>query len=178
MHARRMTVLSGLASVAILLPTFGALPSVDDDDPAPVEVDPDEVRSIWEYLSKKYDADEDGEISREEYPRSDERFAKLDVDEDGVVTASDIEARKRARGGGRDDDEERRPDPPEEGDKAPDFTLEVLERAPEEAKEPKRGDRDDDAEEGDEDEEPRLVVQLSDFAKKDKPVALIFGSYT
>jgi hypothetical protein len=161
--ALALVLLGALALAGAAAPSTGA-----DDPPPEPEVDPEESKSVWDYLSKRYDADGDGKITFEEYGRSREHFDRLDADGDGVVSAADATARRRpSRGGKQRGEAGKRPQPPREGQRAPDFTLEVLERAPEEAK---RSDP--------KDEESPLTVQLSDYAKAKKPVALIFGSYT
>lgn len=192
---RRLAPVLALAAIGLGFGAASAAPPLadDDDPPKPAEVDPEEAKSIWDYLSKRYDADGDGKITLEEYGRGEEYFARLDANGDGSVTSADTTGRRRpGRGGGgggrgrggRQDADGQRPSAPQEGDRAPDFTLQVLERAPKEAKKPKKRasdkagatDKPEKKDEGDE-EETALVVQLSDYAKK-KPVALIFGSYT
>lgn len=112
--------------------------------------------SAWDYLAKRYDADQDGKITREEYTRTDEHFVRLDRDKNGVIEAADMELRSRMRRR-----PEAGPEAPEEGEPAPDFELEML------GKESK--------EEGK--QKPAKRVRMSK-SKGKKPVALIFGSYT
>ncbi|MFQ5506075.1 MAG: EF-hand domain-containing protein [Planctomycetota bacterium] len=52
--------------------------------------------AIWKMLVKKYDKNQDGEISRSEHGRTDAAFQSLDRDGDGVLTEEDF-----ATGGGR-----------------------------------------------------------------------------
>lgn len=112
--------------------------------------------SAWDYLAKRYDADGDGKITRDEYTRSDEHFGRLDRDKNGVIEAADMELRSRMR---------RRPqagsEAPEEGEMAPDFELDVLGKKSRSVGKKK----------------PAKRVRLSK-SKGKKPVALIFGSYT
>jgi len=122
----------------------------DTQTQAPMDAE-SEYDSTWEYLSARYDADEDGQITQEEYDREGGDLTRLDANEDGVVTAADFERRRRGRG--RRGERPRRPEAPSVGEVAPDFTLM-----------PPHG------EEGDE-------VTLSALAGN-TPVALIFGSYT
>ncbi|MFT7677482.1 MAG: hypothetical protein ACI8QC_001460 [Planctomycetota bacterium] len=115
------------------------------------------AESAWEYLAERYDADGDGKISRAEYTRTDEHFARLDRDENGVIEAADMEIRSRMRGR-----PEAGPEAPAEGEMAPDFELDVL------GKKSEKGAKKD---------KPAKRVRLS-ASKGKKPVALIFGSYT
>jgi len=106
--------------------------------------------TTWKFLLGKYDADKDGKVSAKEYTRDKEAFARFDRDKDGFLTAKDWqqsdEQSSRRRGGNAKDGA------PEEGDKAPDFTLTYV------------GDK-------------KRKATLSEFVGK-KPVALVFGSCT
>ena len=111
-----------------------------------------EADSTWEYLARLYDADSDGQIVRAEYPRSDTYWASLDTSADGVITQEEIESRRPFwREAGR----ERPPAPayPGVGELAPVFDLAVL------------------------DDPEGRSVRLDSF-RGNKPVALVFGSYT
>ena len=110
-----------------------------------------EHETIWSYLSERYDANGDGQITREEHGR--DNFDSVDRNGDGVIAEADFEkGAGRDRGGAREAGERpKRPEPPEEGVVAPDFSLQ-----------PAMGGE---------------TVTLSSYAGK-KPVALIFGSYT
>ncbi|MBK8097400.1 MAG: hypothetical protein IPK26_09845 [Planctomycetes bacterium] len=116
-------------------------------DPAPARRD---NAAILRQLLAWYDKDQDGKITKTEYPRGERAFVNLDRNRDGVITAADFRT-PRARG-------ERRqaaapqPTTPKVGDVAPDFELPMLGM---------NGQK----------------VKLSAFAG-DRPVALIFGSYT
>jgi Ca2+-binding EF-hand superfamily protein len=55
------------------------------------------AETTWEYLRQRYDADGDGRVSRREYTRGDDAFARLDRDGDGVLSEVDVER----RGGGQ-----------------------------------------------------------------------------
>ncbi len=161
--------------------------------PSGQEADPDQAKSAWEYLSKRYDADGNGQITFEEYGRSEEHFGRLDRDGSGSIEEGDIST-GRSRGG-RGQGRGNRSEPsaaPLEGQVAPDFTLEVIERAPGEAltlheravREAKALGEEPPAEpevkldeEGKPVPEPK-TIQLSDYARIGQPVALIFGSYT
>ena len=107
--------------------------------------------SAWEFLSEKYDKDQDGTLTEKEYDRNPEAFARFDTNKDGVLTVADWEqggARGNRRGGGRKD----RGVAPEVGQVAPDFELAYV-------------------------SDPAKTAKLSSFAN-DKAVALIFGSCT
>ena len=49
-----------------------------------------DLSSIWEHLSDRYDADQDGRILMAEYGRGDVRFANYDRNEDGILEAEDF----------------------------------------------------------------------------------------
>lgn len=50
-------------------------------------------------LLKRLDANGDGRVSKEEFERhAKERFAMLDLDDDGQITASDLPPRMRGMG--------------------------------------------------------------------------------
>lgn len=55
------------------------------------------AQSPWQFLQKKYDKDGDSAVTPAEYDRGADRFAKLDRNADGRITASDFE--KEADGG-------------------------------------------------------------------------------
>ncbi|MDJ0974348.1 MAG: EF-hand domain-containing protein [Planctomycetota bacterium] len=46
---------------------------------------------VWAFHADKYDADEDGRITPEEYGRGEVGFKRLDADQDGVLTKADFE---------------------------------------------------------------------------------------
>ena len=189
------------------------------EEPKTGEVEEPKARSTWEYLADKYDADEDGKITPEEYGRDETHFKRLDVDSDGVIAKAEIEERDRAsrdsrggRGGGRSGgarggrggrgeggrrgprgEGEERPNrgvAPLEGSEAPDFELLVLsekksakEEGEEKDTEAKEAEevKEQDASKGEgeaKEEEKEKKLKLSSFKEKERPVALIFGSYT
>lgn len=105
-------------------------------------------------LLAQYDADKDGKVQRTEYPRGDQPFANLDRNRDGVVDAADFAAptppaRARAAAPRRAQQAAKLP---QVGDLAPDFDLPMLGM---------KG----------------ATVKLSSL-RGDRPVALVFGSYT
>ena len=108
--------------------------------------------SVWKYLTEKYDKNDDGRITKDEYDRSADTFSRLDRDRDGVLTRQDWQRavkplqRGQRPGGGR------RGVAPRVGMPAPDFELTEIRDA-------------------------SKTVKLSSFAGE-KPVALIFGSCT
>jgi Ca2+-binding EF-hand superfamily protein len=59
--------------------------------------DPD---AVWKHLRESYDKDQDGAVSKQEYPRGDDKFARFDRDGDGKLTAADFE---RGAAAGRDE---------------------------------------------------------------------------
>jgi hypothetical protein len=110
--------------------------------------------AVLEKLLHQYDKDQNGKIERAEYPRGDAAFANLDRDGNGVIEAADFAAAAapRTRGNGRARPPEDQKRLPKVGDPAPDFELPML------------GVKD-------------KTVKLSSLAG-DRPVVLIFGSYT
>ena len=54
---------------------------------------------VWKVLSEKYDKDKSGAISKEEYTRGEEKFAQLDRNSEGELTAQDFEGGGGGRGG-------------------------------------------------------------------------------
>ena len=155
------------------------------EKPAPA---PDEAKTVWEFLSGRYDANGDGKIAKAEYTRGADQFARLDKDNSGFIDESDCKqaSDRGARGGGgrgaRGGERGARPAAaPTEGSATPDFELETLYPAKEaEASDKPAVDskkaRDDAARQAN---EPVAyeTVKLSSLKGK-KPVALIFGSYT
>ena len=222
-----MRTIQLLAALGLTL-LFTSMASVDDpvakgeepkEDEKTEEVEEPTARSTWEYLADKYDADEDGKITPEEYGRDETHFKRLDVDSDGVIAKAEIEERDRAsrdsrggRGGGRSGgarggrggrgeggrrgprgEGEERPDrgvAPLEGSEAPDFELLVLaekksakEEGEEKDAETKEAEevKEQDASKGEgeaKEEEKEKKLKLSSFKEKERPVALVFGSYT
>lgn len=106
--------------------------------------------SALQKLLQQYDKNGDGKIERSEYPRTGDAFANLDRDKNGIVDAADF-ALPPTRP--RDLLPDRKGDKlPKVGDEAPDFDLPMLGM---------KG----------------KTVKLSSF-RGDRPVALVFGSYT
>jgi len=207
---RRLSVL-GLA-VVLASAGFAEDPVTKDDtakdEPKADELVEPEAKSTWEFLADKYDADEDGKITPEEYGRDETHFKRLDIDSDGFIAKAEIDERDRSarserggRGGGRfgggrggrggggrrgprGDGEERtaRAAAPLEGSEAPDFDLLVLSekadaKAEAEDADEERAEEVTEEKGEDEEAEEEKKLKLSSF-EKDRPVALIFGSYT
>lgn len=138
----------------------------------------DDEQTRWEYLSGKYDADDDGRITRKEYTRDDVHWKRLDANGDGVLTEAEIDGGGRQRGRrGREGRGRRergsggdapRPVAPKVGVMAPDFHLDVIE--------PPRPETEGEEAPKEKKKEPERIL-LSSFRGK-QPVALIFGSYT
>ena len=108
---------------------------------------------VFKFLADKYDKNNDGKLTREEYDRSEENFLRFDTNKDGELTADDWSGGtggRRRRGGGRQKHDSSVA--PKVGDQAPDFLLAHV------------------------DDETK-TIQLSSFAGS-KPVALLFGSCT
>lgn len=110
------------------------------------------------FMGRILDGNSDGDITRGELAKA---FAMVDTNKDGQVSGEELGTGGRAgrggqgRGGqGRGGRERggRRGELPQVGNKAPDFTLPST-------------------------DDPKKLLTLSDFAG-DRPVALIFGSYT
>ena len=158
----------------------GAIPDEPDEGvPTPEEVDAPQTGNPWEYLRTKYDADEDGIISLEEYGRPREFFDRLDRDANGSLEASDFDDGSRTRGSRRNRDRDskgrsKRPVAPKVGAQAPDFKLPIL-VLPEPEEE---GSSEPEARPETPTSEKPTSVTLSDFSRDERPVALIFGSYT
>ena len=173
----------------------------DDEAPAEEPKEPS-ARSTWEYLSEKYDADSDGKITPEEYGRDETHFKRLDIDGDGFIGKAEIEERDRSSRGGRGGrggagrgagggrggrrgsqggggERPERAVAPLEGSEAPDFELLVLaERRGKAKKETKEEEVKTEVEaDGEEKVKAPKKLKLSSF-KGERPVALIFGSYT
>jgi hypothetical protein len=55
------------------------------------------VGSTWEFLAGKYDRSGDGAITPAEYERPEADFARLDADQDGVLTGADFPDERWAR---------------------------------------------------------------------------------
>lgn len=138
-----LTVLLGLLA-------FAAPLRAGDDQPAA------EPATIWEYLKQKYDANGDGRISKKEYDRDKDTWKRLDLDGDGYLDAAEAESgnRKKPAGGKKGIGA-----PLSEGERAPDFELDVV--PPHAAPASSTKER----------------FKLSAMKGK-QPVALIFGSYT
>ena len=109
---------------------------------------------VWEYLKDKYDANGDGQLTESEYSRGAEKFQRLDVNRDGVISAKDWAGGNSRKPFSRERQKRslNSPNisPPVKGDVAPGFNLAYV-------------------------NEPSKTVELASF-KGNKPVALIFGS--
>ena len=114
------------------------------------EAEPEEpALAVWHFLQKRYDADGDARIAPAEYTRSPAGFTRLDADGDGLVTEADF----HAKWDGKPRTKERfvyGEGGPKVGDPAPEFRL------------PTTGGE---------------VLELATL-RKEKPVVLVFGSFT
>jgi hypothetical protein len=109
---------------------------------------------VWDYLQDKYDANGDGQLTESEYSRGAEKFQRLDVNRDGVISAKDwgggISRKPFSRERQKRSSNSSNVAPPVKGDVAPGFNLAYV-------------------------NEPSKTVELASF-QGSKPVALIFGS--
>lgn len=113
--------------------------------------DPDSA--VWRFLAARYDVDQDGRVTRAEYPRSERGFRNLDASADGVLSPLDFDASFDAvlRGPWKSlEDFEYGEGGPVVGDLAPAIRLATL-----------AGE----------------TVELAAFRGR-RPVALVFGSFT
>ena len=143
----------------------------------------------WEFLSEKYDKNKDGKVSWKEYARDKDKFASLDTDGDGGLTADDFGRGGRGsgrRGRGGRSSRGGASAAPKVGQAAPDFDLPTLDDANWKQASNKSGQKSPNGKPGKpgkassrktSQKSSRRTVQLSSFKGK-KPVALIFGSYT
>ena len=165
-----------LTPAALALAALLPLAPVADDPPPPAE--PPQA-TVWEFLVDKYDANEDGRITKKEYTGISDRWKLLDLDGNGWIDEKEVESRGRVA---KPRPDKKKVTAPKVGRRAPTFELEVMtdlahlpEDAPDEEPEvdPKEGKR------SDKDAKPKEpeTIALADFRGK-KPVALIFGSYT
>ncbi|NOT31150.1 MAG: hypothetical protein HOP15_11940 [Planctomycetes bacterium] len=120
---------------------------------APAPAPPAEAESpalvTWHFLREKYDRDGDGRITSDEYTRSRAGFRRLDADRDEVVSVADFDP----RWDGKPRSESRFQyglGGPEVGDPAPEFELSTT-----------AGKR----------------LSLASL-RAERPVALVFGSFT
>jgi hypothetical protein len=102
-------------------------------------------------LLRQYDKNGDGKVQKDEYPRTAEGFTNLDRNADGAVDEKDLSVTGR-RAQPQPMLRRAAQAPPKAGQDAPDFDLPMLGM---------KG----------------TTVKLSSF-RGDRPVALIFGSYT
>lgn len=150
MHTPAAVAAAVAAALALCLPAAAQRPTERPAQPQRAAARGIGAEAL-QLLLAKYDADKDGRITRKEYPRTDEAFANLDRDRDGAIDAKDLDVapqRPAAQAQARRAEAKL----PKVGDPAPDFALPML------------GMKD-------------TEVKLSSFAG-DRPVALIFGSYT
>ena len=86
-----MHPLHGAGAASALLLATACRSSAPEVPVAPWTCSPRvELSSIWEHLSERYDANQDGRILAAEYGRGDVRFANYDRNEDGVLESSDF----------------------------------------------------------------------------------------
>ncbi len=109
---------------------------------------------VWDYLQDKYDANGDDQLTEAEYSRGAEKFQRLDVNRDGVISAKDWSGGNSRKSFSRERQKRSLNSsnlaPPVKGDVAPGFNLTYV-------------------------NEPSKTVELASF-RGSRPVALIFGS--
>jgi hypothetical protein len=155
--------------LAAVTPAFFALAVIAwCDDSTPDSRPEDKAETVWEYIVLKYDSDGDQRVTRKEYTRDDEHWNRLDTNADGLLDEAEFASQVRSgerRGPGergrRGDERGAGPEAPRAGEPAPDFELVVLPTPGETKRKPSKAE----------------LVKLSSF-RNDRPVALIFGSYT
>jgi len=149
---------------------------------------PDEdYGQVWEYLLEKYDANDDGLITREEYGGDDLHWKRLDKDGNGKLEKAEggvgVKFKsKKAR--------KRIVEAPKPGSFAPKFELEIVTDVSEivskeenDQNDPKKNEKDPKVSDSDEKRAKTKIrkkpktVSLKSF-RGEKSVALIFGSYT
>ncbi len=175
----------GPLTLVLALTLVSGTPPDEEKRPAPEEPT---AETVWEFLADKYDANGDGTITKTEYTGPEERWKQLDRDGSGAIDKAEIEERGRAK---RAKPGKKRPVAPKQGKKAPLFELEVLEdlgdlpkpgeeEVGEQGEPGQKGkdkkEKDGDREEAEKPAKPRTIA-LADF-RGEKPVALVFGSYT
>lgn len=94
---QKMTTAKSLAFGLVLSITTLPLLAQGDDVPAAGA----DSSSPWEHVSGKYDADQDGTVTREEFQQNDLRFARMDRNDDGQLTEADFEGLESRRPGRR-----------------------------------------------------------------------------
>jgi hypothetical protein len=68
----------------------GVEPASDATQPDASASSEASAETVWEYLSAKYDADDDGVVTEAEYTRGASTFARLDANRDAVIDARDF----------------------------------------------------------------------------------------
>ncbi|MEO0480722.1 MAG: EF-hand domain-containing protein [Planctomycetota bacterium] len=79
-----------LLAVALAVTSFASCRSIEIEEPS---------NPVFDFLAQRYDGDQDHRITRDEYDRDGGDFERLDRDGDGVLTASDFEAKGRRQRG-------------------------------------------------------------------------------
>src|SRR5688572_28612089 len=57
---------------------------------------PAQSRYGWSWLAERFDADKNGEVSRQEFPKGEDLFERLDRSRDGVLKAEDFDWSERS----------------------------------------------------------------------------------
>ena len=152
---------------------------------APAPIAGEEQTNAWAYLAERYDTNDNAVIEPNEYSRS--SFARLDRNEDGVLTEDDFPQAAGARGG----DRMRRGEGPGRGEGRARGDRPRGERSALGERGGERGSRRGGGRDGESGapegewapdfelpyDEGEGTVRLSSF-RDERPVALIFGSYT
>jgi EF hand len=96
----RALLIAGLLAPGLLLAACRSTESSPRAEVLPMDLT-GEFDSTLAYLLARHDADGDGQITRDEYPRAEVAFGRLDRNDDGVISDGDWQRRSRdGRGAG------------------------------------------------------------------------------
>ncbi|MCH8005356.1 MAG: hypothetical protein IH888_03890 [Planctomycetes bacterium] len=85
----RPCVLIGLTACVLVMQGFQSTRPAAREEAPPMDLT-GRNETIWEYLQQKYDGDNDGRITPDEYDRKGGQFDRLDRNSDGVLTDEDF----------------------------------------------------------------------------------------
>ncbi|MEO1083926.1 MAG: hypothetical protein AAFY88_06765, partial [Acidobacteriota bacterium] len=105
MNAKSSIAFALCLTAAFALPLQAATPETDAAGQSGDTVTDAERPSFWGRFSANHDANQDGVVSREEFLQEDQRFDRMDRNDDGQLTEADFEGlddrRLRSRRGHR-----------------------------------------------------------------------------